>query len=196
MKRLFIVALLALTVTASRAANFQYNVTLDGPTEPSTSTGIGFGLVTYNDVLHTLALQLTFSGLVQTGTGTTVSHIHAATAAPLTGTASVATTSTGFANFPAGVRSGGYTNTLDLTQASSFNASFITANGGTVTTAEAALAAAMATGKAYWNLHSSTFGGGEIRGFLVAVPEPTTLALGGFVLLGLLARRGFRRRDS
>ena len=35
-------------------------------------------------------------------------------------------------------------------------------------TAEAALLAGIVAGKAYWNVHSSTFGGGEIRGFLVA----------------------------
>ena len=46
----------------------------------------------------------------------------------------------------------------------------------------------MAAGKAYWNIHSTGFSGGEIRGFLVAVPEPSTLTqmLTG---LGLLAAR-------
>ena len=41
---------------------------------------------------------------------------------------------------------------------------------------------AMAAGKTYWNIHSTTFTGGEIRGFLTAVPEPTALALFGLEL--------------
>ena len=73
--------------------------------------------------------------------------------------------------------SGSFSNTLDLTLASSWNGSYVTANGGTPTSAESALAAAMAGGMAYWNIHSQTFPGGEIRGFLVAVPEPSTVAL-------------------
>ena len=36
----------------------------------------------------------------------------------------------------------------------------------------ATLAAAMAAGKSYFNIHTSVVGGGEIRGFLVPGPEP------------------------
>ncbi len=77
------------------------------------------------------------------------------------------TTTPTFAGFPLGVTSGSYNNTLDLTLASSYNPAYITANGGTTATAEAALAAAIASGRAYLNIHSSVFGGGEIRGFLI-----------------------------
>jgi hypothetical protein len=77
---------------------------------------------------------------------------------------------------------------LDLTLASSYNPSYVTAHGGTTLQAETDLTAAMAAGKAYWNIHSSAFGGGEIRGFLVAVPEPSTLTL-MLTGLGLLAAR-------
>jgi hypothetical protein len=46
-------------------------------------------------------------------------------------------------------------------------------------------------GKAYLNIHTSTFGGGEIRGFLVPVPEASSWAmmLGGLAAVGALARR-------
>ena len=77
-----------------------------------------------------------------------------------------------------------------MTLTSSFNPSFITAHGGTTATAEADLFSAMDAGKTYFNIHTTAFPGGEIRGFLHAVPEPGTLAL--FTLA--LAGAGFVRR--
>jgi hypothetical protein len=170
---------------------FVFDVSLDGPSEPSPSLGIGNGTVTYDDIAHTLQLDVSFSGL--TGI-TTVSHIHAPTLDPLTGTAGVATTTPTLPSFPAGVTSGTYSMSLDLTSASSYNPAFVTANGGTTAGAEAALAAAMLAEKAYWNIHSSDFPGGEIRGFLVPVPEPSTTASAGVVAVGLILFAWKRRR--
>jgi hypothetical protein len=79
-----------------------------------------------------------------------------------------------------------------MTQASSYNPAFVTANGGTTAGAEAALFSAMVAGESYLNIHTSQFPGGEIRGFLIAaVPEPETYAmmLAGLGLLGFIARR-------
>jgi hypothetical protein len=45
----------------------------------------------------------------------------------------------------------------------------------------------------YFNIHSSSFGGGEIRGQILSVPEPSTLALIGLGLGGLLVQRSRRR---
>ena len=169
--------------TSLRATIFNYYASMDGPTEPTTSAGTGFGTVVYNDAAHTLAVNCTFTGLTtDTGAngqfGTTASHIHAATAVAGTGTAGVATTTPTFLGFPSHVTSGAYSNTLDLTLASSWNPSYITANGGSPGTAEVALAAAMAAGKSYWNIHSEKFPSGEIRGFLLpGIPEPTTCVL-------------------
>src|SRR3989454_4040147 len=178
MKRLLLSALTACSVMSAQAAVIEYSVTLNGPNEfpANSSPGIGFGLVNYDNVAHTLQLQVTFSGLT---TNTTASHIHAPTTAPSFQNAGVATTTPSFAGFPLGVTSGSFSNTLDLTQASSYNPSFVTANGGTPAGAESALATAMAGGLAYWNIHSAGFPGGEIRGFLMPVPEPSTLALFG-----------------
>jgi CHRD domain/PEP-CTERM motif len=187
---------LALSLYAWTSSAFavvsSYYVIMDGPSEspPNASPGFGSGTVDYDNILHTLSLNGSFSGL--TGT-TTASHIHAATAAPFTSTAGVATTTPSFAGFPLGVTAGAYSNVLDLTQASSYNPSYVTANGGTTASAEIALTSAMAAGKAYWNIHSTTFGGGEIRGFLIAIPEPTSCVL---IALGMAGLGCARRRRA
>ena len=167
-------------------AQITYNVVLNGASESpgNGSPGTGIGTVVIDDVLNTMALDITFSGL--TG-NVTASHIHCCTAAPFRDTTGVATTTPTFAGFPqgAGVTSGTYNNTLDLTLSSSWNPAFVTAHGGTTAGAEAFLLGGIAAGQAYWNIHTSTFGGGEIRGFLVAAPEPATFVLGGASLLAL-----------
>ena len=175
----------------SMAAMLSYSGSLSGPNEspPNSSPGIGTSQVDYEDAAHTLRVQVTFSGLEGV---TTSAHIHGPTATAGTGTASVITTTPTFAGFPVGVSSGTYDHTLDLTQASSWNASYLTANGGTPAGAEAAFAAALAEGKTYLNIHSSLYGGGEIRGFLV--PEPATLVLAVIGGLSLARRRQTCRR--
>lgn len=100
------------------------------------------------------------------------------------------TTTPTFASFPLGVTSGSYNVLLDMTLASSYNPAFVTANGGTVPTARVDLYNAILSGNSYLNIHTSTFGGGEIRGILV--PEPSSFALAG--IGGLLLARFARRR--
>lgn len=188
--------LLPAIVTLSGLAHASVLVTeanLDGLSEspPNASPGIGTATVTYDSVAHTLALDVTFSGLLGT---TTASHIHAATAVAGSGTAGVATQTPFFTGFPIGVTAGSYLHTFDLTDTASFNSSFVTANGGTAASAEAALAAALNDGKAYLNIHSSLFAGGEIRGFLAPVPEPGAYALiAGLGLCGFGVWRRVKR---
>ena len=188
-------AAVLLTGSSMYASVLTYVVTLNGPSEsPSNaSPGTGFAIVTIDDIFNTLRVQLTFAGLLGT---TTASHIHSPTPSPFTGTAGVATTTPTFAGFPLGVTSGTYDNTLDLTLASSYNPAFVTANGGTTASAEAALLAGIAAGEAYLNVHTSVVAAGEIRGFLVAVPVPGTLGLVGLALVGLLAFGRIRRLSA
>ena len=167
---------------------------LSGPNEnPSTgSPGTGSAVVTYDSSTHLLTVDVVFSGLEA---ATTASHIHCCIAPP--GNAGVATTTPSFVGFPLGVTSGTFVSTLDLTAASSFNPAFVAANGATVAAAEAALAAGLEGDMAYLNIHTTAFPNGEVRAFLVAVPEPDSIALALAGLSGLLLlHRGLRRRRT
>lgn len=175
----------------ARGTVTEFTALLSGPAEspPNASTGTGFADVIYDSIAQSLRVEVTFSGL---SSPDTASHIHATTTAPFTGTAGVATTVPTFPGFPTGVTAGSYDQTLDLTSASSFNPAFVTANGGTVAGAEAALVAALFNGEAYLNIHTVTSPGGEIRGFLRVPDNSTTVVL---LALGLLAIRGLARRQ-
>ena len=109
------------------------------------------------------------------------------------------TTTPTFLGFPQLVSSGTYGVTLDLTQSGSYRAGFITANGGTTIGAQTAFIAAISDGKAYLNIHSQTYPGGEIRGFLVptAVPEPAeTAALTGVLIGAFTLLRRYRSKNA
>lgn len=183
MNRLVSAAFIALLAGTAYAAPIKYVAFMDGASEnPSNaSPGIGVATLFYDDAANTLRVQATFADLLAP---TTVAHIHCCVAPP--GNIGVATPLPTFPGFPAGVTAGAYDQTFDLTLASSWNAAFITANGGTPAGAEAALAAGLLAGQAYFNIHTSLFPAGEIRGFF-AVPEPGTLGLLGLALFGAAA---------
>src|SRR5258708_8787561 len=130
----------------AHGAVIEYTATLSGASEPppTSSPGTGMADVFFNDTDQTLEVKVTFSGLLGT---TTASHIHAPTAAPLTGGAGVATTVPTFPGFPLGVSSGTYDQTFDLTALSSYNPAFVTAHGGTAASAETALVDALNAGE-------------------------------------------------
>jgi hypothetical protein len=147
------------------AAPLSFSTILSGAAEapPNTSPGTGFSQVEIDLAAHTLRVRVNFSGLVAP---TTAAHIHACTASPGVGTASVATQVPSFNGFPLGVTSGTYDRTFNTLDPATYNPAYLTANGGSVAFAEVALAVCLANGGAYMNVHSSTFPAGEIRGFL------------------------------
>jgi hypothetical protein len=184
-KVLFAAVLVALSANAAQAVPITYKTVLSGANESPAvpSAGTGFATVVYDSVTHLLDLDVTFSGL--TGT-TTASHIHCCSIPPAN--AGVATTTPTFLGFPLGVTSGHYVATLNMSLASSYNPVFVTANGNSLTQAEATFAAGLAAGQSYLNVHSTFAPGGEIRGQL-AVPEPASMALFGLGLAAAAARR-------
>jgi hypothetical protein len=183
-------AALMASAGAAHAVILRYEAILSGleesPPNPSPATGEAF--LTIDDVADTMRVQASFTGLLGT---TTASHVHCCTAAPDTGVAPVATMTPAFTGFPLGVTSGSLDHTFDLTLTSTYNAPFVTAHGGTAAGAEAAFLAGLGAGEAYFNIHTTAVPGGEIRGFLTAIPEPAawSLMIAGFGLTGAALRR-------
>ena len=186
---------LTATMLPADAATLFFNATLNGATEipPTGSPGTGFAIVTVDTVADTMTVFETFTGL---GSPTTASHIHCCAVQPAT--VGVATQVPSFVNFPTGVMSGSFTQTLDMTLASSYNPVFEAANGGTPASAFAALLAGMVAGDSYINIHTQQFTGGEIRGILTETPLPGALPLfaTGIGALGLLGWRRKRKAQA
>lgn len=185
---------LVLLIPAAQAATLTFAAPLTGAAEtpPTGSPGTGFATVVLDTTAQTLFVDVSFSGL--TGT-TTASHIHCCLPGPFqNANEPVATQVPTFANMPLGVTSGSFTQTLNLTLASSYNPAFITLEGGTVAGAEGALITGLENGETYLNIHTSTFPGGEIRGVLAPTPEPASILLLGSGLVGIACMRlRFRR---
>ncbi len=177
--------LIALSATPAQAQVTIFTAALRGSNEvpPNASTGTGFVTVTLDQLLNTLQVSETFSGL--TGGNAAAAHIHCCA-----GPGAVAGVAVGFPGFPSAT-SGTYSNVFDLMLASTYTSGFVTANGGTTTSARNALISGLFAGQTYANIHNAQFGGGEIRGQLIATPEPATL---GLLATGLLGIAGITRR--
>ncbi|MDP3767020.1 MAG: CHRD domain-containing protein, partial [Dehalococcoidia bacterium] len=127
--RTLTVALAALALSAApaaaKAAIYIFDAILTGPNEfpPVPSPGTGTGHIVFDDIAHTMSVDIDFAGLLFP---TTVAHIHAPTDVAGVGLAGVATTTPSFPGFPAGVTSGSYAATFDMSLASSYRAGFLT----------------------------------------------------------------------
>ncbi len=179
---------LALSPLPAAAHSVVYQATLLGSNEspPSGSLGTGTATVTVDFDLLTMHVQASFSDL---GGNSTIAHIHCCLVSGGAPNVGVATPTPTFPGFPAGVgvTAGTYDQTFDLTAAASYNPAFVTAQGS-LANAMNALLIGFDAGTTYFNIHTSTFPAGEIRGNLYAVPEPQTLALVGLALAFVAAR--------
>jgi hypothetical protein len=187
-----LMAALMLPAPATYAAPITFVAVLRGAAEvpPTGSPGTGLATVVLDPVANTMHVDVTFSGLEA---GTAASHIHCCLPSPgATGVnVGIATMVPTFPGFPLGVTAGTYSHDFSLLDPATYNPAFVTAEGGTITGAEAALVAGIENSETYLNVHTTLFPSGEIRGILVT-PEPATLLMlsTGLVALGIM---GWRR---
>ena len=167
----------------SFAATEDFTISLDGAQDGGGGrTGSGSGTLT----LDTTANTLTFNNIIWSGLSadSTASHIHGPGAAGNNaGVIYFLSSPAPFTTTGPGIRSGTFSGTMNLTDP--------TQNGVTYTVASQI--ADLENGLWYINVHSTAFGGGEIRGQIIPVPEPSTLALLGLGAGALVWR--LRRRS-
>ncbi len=144
----------------------------ENPPHPE-SSATGTAVVTWDTVTNMMTVAVVFSGLT---TPNTAAHIHCCVDPP--GNTGVATTVPTFTGFPTGTTSGTYLHTFDMLSVTSYNPAFVAAHGGTAASAAADLLAGLLAGRAYLNIHTTTFPGGEIRGFLQPTPPSCPLGQG------------------
>lgn len=181
--------------TSAFAATTTYTAHLSGPAEaiPVFSPGYGVSTIVIDDVANTLQLTTSFSWLLGQ---TAAAHIHASTDQPLLGTAGVAVPANGF---PEGVTAGTYSATYNLLDSTTYTMAYWDANGATAAGARDSLIDDLNTGRAYFNIHTDLYPGGEIRGFYIPspVPEPGTYAMLaiGLAGVGFVARRQRKQEE-
>lgn len=163
-----VVFLLLISGTSVQAVTI-FEATLSGVNEtpPNASPAIGFGTFVLNDPMTALSFDIDYQGLI--GGSIVGAHFH---------------------NGPAGVAAP-IVRGLDITGATSPNGSFT----GVWSVADSQpltpfLVSELFADRIYFNIHTTVFPGGEIRGQLTVIPEPSALLLlgSGLVVLALRHR--------
>lgn len=182
--RLVLISLMWMVLVPLNAQIKIYTGTLSGLNEvmPVMTTGTGQVTLTLNTAAQTLRIQVTFSSLVG---NTAMAHVHCCA---LPGNnVGVATMLPSLIGFPVGVNGGSMDQTLNLLDAMSYSGTFLTnPGGGTAAGASAALEAGLDAGTAYFNIHTSSFPGGEIRANLQLLPAAAVPTLSTWAVLVLM----------
>ena len=180
MKLLIVLVATVLALPASAQFFTNFSVTIDVAQEVPTGggrTGSGTATMSINTNTSVLTIQsLSFSGL---SGNWSAAHIH--------GPSGIGTNSGVLYNLGTLITPG-----ANLSQSGSITGANIALNNGTGGFTIAQQVSQLQSGLWYVNIHSTTFGGGEIRGQIIPVPEPATVmlaALGGAGLIGLALRR-------
>lgn len=170
MKTMLSIVVLAVSLAVARAnVNFTIYMTGGQESPANASLAAGGGIATFDPVANTIDLSVFFVGLT---TPITLAHIHDG-APGVNGPVIVS-----FVPYiPSPATTGG---------------SII----GTGLSFPPAYISDLMAGNTYFNIHTSTYPGGEIRGQLmpVVVPEPSALALAG-LSLAAVGGIAFRRRQ-
>ena len=154
------------TGVASAQTTFQAFLSGLSENPPNASPATGFGTVVLNLAQTLITVDENWSGLVAPASA---SHIH-------TGAPGV--------NGPV---------TFALTGVPAATSGAIPTQVFAITPAQVA---SLFGGNMYFNIHDSTFPSGEIRGQLQVVPEPSTLALVGLGVTGVVVRARNKKRAT
>jgi hypothetical protein len=177
--KVFLALITTLTALATAQAQFSFTANCT-PAQDGGGARTGTGAFTLTLSGSTMTINGNFSGL---SGNSTAAHIHGPSAAfPASGSVIYDFTPGGLNLATLGSPAGTINGTFEL----------IPKVNGTYSVAQQM--ADLNAGLWYVNVHSTTFGGGEIRGVIQPVPEPSTWVLAslgvvGLVLLGLRRQR-------
>ena len=177
--------------TASAQAATTFTSRLSGLNEiPNANNSAGTGVATAAFFNSNNSIRLT--GSFQNLTGLSLlGHLHCCSTRAANGAQAIDFTEN--PGFQRGVRSGSFDLTYDLLDAATYTAAFLTASGGTALGARNRLFSNFNNELGYFNIHSTVFPGGELRGQLVGIPEP---AAWGMMIVGFGFIGGAMRRRS